>query len=341
MPLSITNFKPEPTASELISDFIAPPRFKNSSFENYIPDKSFPSQQAALATLHEFDARLQQSKHKSGLKKAWWHLNRATSTNHALGIYLDGGFGVGKTHLLTALYNANKTTSYYGSFVEYTNIIGVLGYPQALAEFSKARLIAIDEFELDDVGDTLLMTRLIRELSDQGVFIATTSNTLPGALGEGRFAAADFLREIQAMAKRFEVVRIDGEDYRRREIPKKDLSLESSEVIKLAHMSAGKAVTLDDYEMLDEHLFSLHPSKFGKLADELSAVHITNLPQINQHQDALRLVVFIDRLYERDVAIRYSGVSSNELFSKELLESGYAKKYYRCLSRFQALAAKL
>src|SRR5690625_6734301 len=61
------------------------------------------------------------------------------------------------------------------------------------------------------------MTRLIRELSDRGVAVAATSNTLPEALGEGRFAAQDFLREIQSMAERFEVLRVDGEDYRRRD----------------------------------------------------------------------------------------------------------------------------
>src|SRR3712207_9046547 len=58
--------------------------------------------------------------------------------------------------------------------------------------------------------------RSLRELTDRDVSLAATSNTLPGSLGEGRFAAEDFLREIQALADRFEVVRVDGEDYRHR-----------------------------------------------------------------------------------------------------------------------------
>ena len=49
--------------------------------------------------------------------------------------------------------------------------------------------------------------------------LAATSNTLPDALGEGRFAADDFLREIQAVSGHFEVLRVDGEDYRHRGNP--------------------------------------------------------------------------------------------------------------------------
>lgn len=59
----------------------------------------------------------------------------------------------------------------------------------------REKLVCIDEFELDDVGDTLIVTRLVRELMDRGTWITVTSNTLPEALGEGRFAAEDFRRD--------------------------------------------------------------------------------------------------------------------------------------------------
>ena len=105
---------------------------------------------------------------------------------------------------------------YFGTFIEYTALIGALGYQQAVQLLRGATLIAIDEFELDDPGDTMMMTRLLGELVDSGSRIAATSNTPPNALGEGRFAASDFRREIQALSDRFDTVRIDGLDYRRR-----------------------------------------------------------------------------------------------------------------------------
>ena len=54
----------------------------------------------------------------------------------------------------------------------------------------------------------------LRAVIAQGVRVVATSNSLPDRLGEGRFAADDFTREIAAIAAHFEVVRIDGPDYR-------------------------------------------------------------------------------------------------------------------------------
>ena len=99
---------------------------------------------------------------------------------------------------------------YFGTFIEYTALVGALGYQQTVELLRGAKLICIDEFELDDPGDTMLMTRLLGELVPTGTRVAATSNTPPNSLGEGRFAAEDFLREIQAMSANFETMRIDG-----------------------------------------------------------------------------------------------------------------------------------
>src|SRR5690606_8529592 len=135
------------------------------------------------------------------------------------GVYLDGGFGVGKTHLLAAVFHAMPARrKYFGSFIEYTALVGALGYKPTVALFRGADLLCIDEFELDDPGDTMVRTRLLGELVAAGTRLAATSNTPPNALGEGRFAAQDFLREIHAMAEAFQTLRIDGVDYRQRAI---------------------------------------------------------------------------------------------------------------------------
>ena len=134
-------------------------------------------------------------------------------------MYLDGGFGVGKTHLLASLWHAVPGPKRFGTFVEYTNLVGALGFRSAVESLKGNRLVCIDEFELDDPGDTVLMSTLLGELVESGVRLAATSNTLPDKLGEGRFAADDFLREIQRLSAHFDVLRIDGEDYRHRGLP--------------------------------------------------------------------------------------------------------------------------
>ena len=53
---------------------------------------------------------------------------------------------------------------------------------------------------------------------------------------------------------------------------------------------------------------------------------------------ALRLVVLADRMYDRDLPVVASGVDMDELFAPALLEGGYKKKYFRAISRLDALA---
>jgi cell division protein ZapE len=53
---------------------------------------------------------------------------------------------------------------------------------------------------------------------------------------------------------------------------------------------------------------------------------------------ALRIVVLADRLYDRDIPVRASGVPMDQLFAPEMLAGGYRKKYLRAISRLSALA---
>lgn len=255
------------------------------------------------------------------------------------GIYLDGGFGVGKTHLLASLWHAAPGPKAFGTFVEYTNLVGALSFRKTVEALSHYKLVCIDEFELDDPGDTVLMSRLMRELADAGVKLAATSNTLPGSLGDGRFAAVDFQREIQVLADQFEVIRIDGEDFRHRGLPTPPSPLKNSELA--AQMKAefdGKTVAQDEFSTLINHLAGVHPSRYRQLIDGIDGVVWRNVETITEQAVALRFVVLADRLYDKDVPILASGVPFDQLFTDEMMHGGYTKKYYRAVSRLTALA---
>jgi cell division protein ZapE len=249
---------------------------------------------------------------------------------------LDGGFGVGKTHLLASLWHAVEGPKAFGTFVELTNLVGALGFEVTVAQLGQMRFLAIDEFELDDPGDTVLMSTLLSRLVEQGVFIAATSNTLPESLGEGRFAAADFLREIQGLAAHFDVVRVDGEDYRHRGHPVAPQPLASEEVVRQVTLS--EAGTVDDFERLLYHLGKIHPSKYGALLDGVTDVGLLDVYSLPDQTVALRMVVLADRLYDRGVRLVTSGIPLDQLFTKEMMAGGYRKKYRRALSRLIALA---
>jgi cell division protein ZapE len=196
--------------------------------------------------------------------------------------------------------------------------------------------VCVDEFELDDPGDTVLMSSLLGRLVEAGVRLAATSNTLPGRLGEGRFAAQDFLREIQALAAHFDVIRVEGEDYRHRGLPDAPRPLDDTAVTDAATRTPG--ATLDEFPVLLDHLASLHPSRYGALVDGVQAVFLRGVTTVTDQAAALRLVVLADRLYDRDIPVVTSGVPLDELFSEEMLRGGYRKKYFRAVSRLVALA---
>ncbi len=249
------------------------------------------------------------------------------------GIYLDGGFGVGKTHLLAALASSAGARAAFGTFVEYTHLVGALGFSPARDALARFRVVCIDEFELDDPGDTVLMARLMRELADAGVALAATSNTLPDSLGEGRFAADDFRREIQAVAKVFDVVTIDGPDYRHRG----DIAFVTSnrEAVALAAHKWGGVV--ESWPALVEDLNHVHPSRLGAYVEGVRYLGLTDVEPLESQSQALRVVSLVDRLYEADVSIMASGTSLGEIFPEEMLRGGYRKKYFRALSRLSAM----
>ncbi|GAA2790865.1 cell division protein ZapE [Kitasatospora paracochleata] len=331
--IALTARRPAVTADRLVAEMVPPPRFAGVSFGSYLPDGSQPSQYEAVQILEQFAASLNGS---AAAPKRGWFRRSAPAPAGPAGIYLDGGYGVGKTHLLASLWHATPGPKAFGTFVELTNLVGALTFRGAVETLSSHRLLCIDEFELDDPGDTVLVSTLLSRLVENGVKLCATSNTLPEKLGEGRFAAADFLREIQGLSAHFRPVRIDGQDYRHRGLPAAPPPYTDAEVTERASRTPGAA--LDDFDALLEHLTNVHPSRYGALLDDIQAVFLRGVHQVDDQSTALRLVVLADRMYDRELPITASGVPFDQVFTEEMLRGGYRKKYLRAVSRLVALA---
>ncbi|WP_329460057.1 cell division protein ZapE [Streptomyces sp. NBC_01497] len=339
-PLSLCARSPHVPADRLVAEMVPPPRFDSVRFDTYVPDPGRPSQAEAVEVLRGFAAGLDggTGAGAAGSGRRWF-ARKPVAPAGPRGVYLDGGYGVGKTHLLASLWHATPAEpdrKAFGTFVELTNLVGALGFQETVRTLSGHRLLCIDEFELDDPGDTVLVSTLLARLVEAGVALAATSNTLPGKLGEGRFASADFLREIQGLSARFRPVRIDGEDYRHRGLPAAPAPYPPEKVTSLARRTAG--ASLDTFPDLLGHLATVHPSRYGALTEGLSAVCLTDVGPVPDQSKALRLVVLADRLYDREIPVVASGVPFDQLFGEEMLGGGYRKKYFRAISRLTALA---
>jgi cell division protein ZapE len=328
VPIHLTERDPRVPADRLVGELVPPPRFADVRFDSYRPDPAQPSQQRAVDVLREF-AEVVGEKPRRRL------LGKPRPVGGPGGVYLDGGYGVGKTHLLASLWHAAPGPKLFATFVELTHLVGALGFHDAVDALSTYTLVCIDEFELDDPGDTVLVSTLLRNLREAGVRLAATSNTLPGRLGEGRFATDDFMREIQGLASSFESIRIDGDDYRHRGLPD---APPAPDLDTVRTRGTQDGASLDHFVDLARHLAQVHPSKYGALLDGVRVVCLEDVRTVDDQAVALRLVVLADRLYDRDLPVVASGRTFDELFAPPLLEGGYRKKYFRAVSRLVALA---
>lgn len=320
---------------------MTPPRhFHGVSFASFIPNPSFDSQIEALEAVRAFALSLAVTPPLRSSTRIGRRSRRSTRPQQSLGgLYLDGGFGVGKTHLLVSIYNASSSPKAFFTFSELTYYVGLVGFRSATEALSSLVLVAIDEFELDDPGDTVLISNLCRQLVDAGVAIAATSNTLPDRLGEGRFAADDFLREIAALASSFTVVKVDGPDYRHRSFDLLGATPLSDASVRSISSEAGFEVV--DWESCVAGLERFHPALYGELVNGITGLGITSMTPFVDQAKALRFVSFVDRLYDRDITLILGGIPLSELFPPAFLEGGFRKKYGRALSRLLSLVGQV
>jgi cell division protein ZapE len=330
-PSSLVELTPTLSGEEIVGQLVPPRQFHTATLDSYQPDRDYPSQGAAIAAVRNFAAAWT-AQEKTGF------FSRRKASAALPGIYLDGGFGVGKTHLLAALWHRAPGRKYFGTFIEYTALVGALGYAPTVALLKGASLVCIDEFELDDPGDTRLMSRLLSDLVASGSRIAATSNTPPNALGEGRFAAQDFLREIDALSAKFATIRIDGVDYRRRDLQGHAVALQDDEFAAAVDAVDG-VVTVDDFDAVIGHLATVHPARYVKLVDGLDAIGMRGAHVLTNQTDALRLVAFVDRLYDAQVRVFSTGIPLDQVFADDMLAGGYRKKYLRAASRLISLTS--
>lgn len=313
--------------AKLEQSFVPPPHFIKASFENFESNPSYPSQAEALAMIRAYvhDIRLE---HPNFLARL---IGRKPKKNLPHGIYLDGGFGVGKTHLLAAAFHAYHGKKAYLSFQELMFYVGLKRLHGAVSSLSKLGLLVIDEFELDDPANTRIVTNLINQLVAKGVHVLTSSNTPPGALGEGKFSVHDFARELGELTQHFKLVRIDGDDYR--------MSHPSlSGCSRWSNGESPRAQLTFAFDELLEILSSAHPMRIRQSLHGVRSIAIQSVQPVKDPHNALRLVYFIDKIYDNDVALSVdASIPLRELFQKRYFHGGDTKKYLRALSRLEEL----
>ena len=197
-----------------------------------------PAQQDALAALDRVHAALLVPPPARSLAQRLFARDEPAPATR--GLYLWGGVGRGKTFLIDLFYAGlplpeskpggdvrnGKRRTHFHRFMRsvHERLRAHAGQRDPLAVIarewrSQLRVLVLDEFFVSDIGDAMLLGRLLERLFAEGVVLVTSSNTAPANLYKDGLQRARFKPAIALIEKHCHVVHMESDtDYRLREL---------------------------------------------------------------------------------------------------------------------------
>jgi len=268
------------------------------------------------------------------------------------GLYLWGGVGRGKTHIVNALHAslpfADKLRVHFHGFMQWLHqqlrAQGSRDEPVAAVATDLARdtrIICFDEFHVSDITDAMLLGRLLEALFARGVTLVATSNIAPDDLYLGGLQREQFMPAIALIKAHTEVVHLDGDvDYRLRVLERSPVfhtplgdgaeqalsacfeALASENVRHDAPLEiSGRdidargiadGVVWFDYAAICETARSV--ADYIEIARRYHTLLLSDVPVMDDEQQdrVVRFIHLVDELYERNVNLVISAAALPE-----------------------------
>lgn len=309
------------------------------------------------------------------------------------GLYIHGGVGRGKSMVMDLFFAsapvAKKRRVHFHAFMldvharihEWRRMdraarermawrgVGDDPIPPLAARLAEeARLLCFDEFQVTDVADAMILSRLFTALMDAGVVVVATSNRVPEDLYLGGLNRQLFLPFIALVRERLDVILLDGPtDYRLARLagarvyhwPISDEATRalSEAFYRLTDNEVGdrSAVGPEEIEVQGRKLYvpvasrgvavfsfkrlcanPLGPADYLAIAWRYHTVIIVGIPRLGpeKRNEAKRFVTLIDALYENRVKL----LCSAEAPPEELYPAGDgAFEFERTVSRLNEM----
>jgi cell division protein ZapE len=336
------------------------------------------SDPAQLAVLPEFDrmqaalSALSASPPAAGLLGRLKSLLASEEREAVPGLYLWGSVGRGKTFLMdlfvASLPPGIALRRHFHRFMgEVHGRLRELGERQdplvevAAGIAAHARVLCLDEFLVNDIGDAMILAGLLKELFARGVTLVTTSNTPPASLYKDGLQRARFLPAIALIERHCRVVEmVSPRDWRLRALTQAPVYLTPpgpEAELALARIFAGQAqgeateggeielngravpvrrraegVLWFDFAALCEGPRGV--ADYIALAKAGPTVMISNVPQFTVYteNEAKRFVLLVDEFYDRHVKLVLSAAAPvTELYDGERLRAEFGRTESRLI----------
>ncbi len=288
------------------------------------------------------------------------------------GLYLWGGVGRGKTFVVDLFFEqlpiTGKRRVHFHRFMTemHERLRALPDREDPLAEVADAlageiRLLCLDEFFVVDIGDAMILGRLLQHLIARGVCLVTTSNTVPDQLYRDGLQRERFLPAIALLNTHCVVHEMASvTDYRLRNLRQGRTWLVPDDAAAEAELQAlfsrltveaepgpthceingrhipcraqAEGVVWFDFKALCEGPRAV--ADYIELARDFHTVLLSGLPQLDTPRDnaARRFVHLVDEFYDRAVNLVVSAaVPIVEIYVGERLRHEYERAVSRLI----------
>lgn len=288
------------------------------------------------------------------------------------GLYLWGSVGRGKTFLMdlfvASLPPGKVLRRHYHRFMaEVHDSLRQLGERQsplievATGLAARCRVLCLDEFLVNDIGDAMILAGLLEALFARGVTLITTSNTAPGNLYRDGLQRARFLPAIALIEQHCRVIEMTSpHDWRLRALTQAPVYLtppgaEAQRALQrifaqqaTGSVQEGGAITINGRQIplhkRAEHILWFDfdalcdgpraVADYIALAKAGPTVMISGVPQFTAYSDdaALRFVQLVDEFYDRRVKLVLSAAAPiTALYDGERLRAEFGRTESRLI----------